>query len=90
MELVPGQVRSGPCRRCWSVGASQVSVTDRSVTWSDAVPEMLPDMALIVLEPAAMPVARPFEPAALLMVATAVFDELQVTAAVRFWVELSE
>ena len=27
-----------------------------------------------------MPVASPFEPAALLMVAAAVFDELQVTA----------
>jgi hypothetical protein len=54
------------------------------------VPEMLPDVALIVAEPAVTDVARPFEPAALLMVATAVLDELQVTDAVRFCVVLSE
>jgi hypothetical protein len=53
-------------------------------------PEMLPDAAVIVVEPAATDVARPFEPAALLTVATPVLDELQVTAAVRFCVVLSE
>jgi hypothetical protein len=51
---------------------------------------MLPDAAVIVVVPAAIAVARPFEPVALLMAATAVLDELQVTAVVRFCVELSE
>jgi hypothetical protein len=53
-------------------------------------PETVPDVALIVADPAATELANPLEPAALLMVATAVFDELQVTVAVRFWVVLSE
>jgi hypothetical protein len=46
-------------------------------------------VALIVVEPALTDVASPFEPAALLMVATPVDEELQVTEAVRSWVELS-
>ncbi len=56
----------------------------------EAVPETLPDIAVIVVEPAATDVARPFEPAALLIVAALIFDELQVTEAVRFCVVLSE
>ena len=51
---------------------------------------MLPEVAVIVVEPAATDVALPLEPAALLMAATVVRDELQVTAVVRFCVELSE
>ena len=47
-------------------------------------PEMLPDVARIVVDPAAADLARPLEPAALLIVAAAVLEELQVTAAVRF------
>jgi hypothetical protein len=53
-------------------------------------PETLPDVAFIVVEPDATELAKPLEPAALLMVATAVLDELQVTAAVKLCVELSE
>jgi hypothetical protein len=49
---------------------------------SVAAPDMLPDVALIVVVPAAAPVAKPLEPAALLTVATAVFDELHVTVPV--------
>ena len=41
-----------------------------------------PRLALMVALPAATPVATP----ALLMVATAVLEELQVTELVRFWV----
>jgi len=59
------------------------------VTVSVADPEILPDMAVTVVVPAATEVARPFEPAALLMVAAEVFEELQVTAPVRFCVEES-
>jgi hypothetical protein len=53
-------------------------------------PDTLPDVAVIVVEPDATDVADPLEPAALLIVATPVLDELQVTDTVRFWVELSE
>lgn len=53
---------------------------------SDADPDMIPDDAVIVVEPAATPVASPvFEIVALL-----VFDELQVTEPVIFCVVLSE
>ena len=51
---------------------------------------MLPDVAAIVVEPTATEVARPLEPAALLIVATPVLEELQVTEAVRFWEDPSE
>ena len=60
------------------------------VTVSVVNPDMLPDVAVIVVEPAATDVARPFEPAALLIVATPPVDEPQVTAVVRFCVVLSE
>ena len=53
-------------------------------------PDKLPDVALIVVEPEATAVANPFEPAALLIVATPVLDELQVTAVVMSCVVLSE
>ncbi len=67
------------------VGASHAkAITPPPVTVSVAVPETLPDIAVIVVEPAATEVASPLEPAALLMAATAVVDELQVTAVVRF------
>ena len=60
------------------------------VTVSVVDPDTLPDAAVIVVEPAATGVANPLEPAALLIVATPVLDELQATAVVRFCVELSE
>jgi hypothetical protein len=45
---------------------------------------------VIVVDPAIIPVATPSESDALLIVATPVLDELQVTAVVRFCVVLSE
>ncbi len=60
------------------------------VTVSVVDPDMLPDVAVTVVEPAATDVARPFEPVALLIVATPALDELQVTAVVRFCVVPSE
>ena len=73
------------------VGASHIKVTTPPpVTVSVAVPAMLPDVAAIVVEPAATDVANPLEPAALLMAATPAADEFQVTAVVRFCVVLSE
>ena len=55
-----------------------------AVTVSVVEPDMLPEAAVIVVEPEATEVARPFEPTALLMVARPVLEELQVTDAVRF------
>jgi hypothetical protein len=46
--------------------------------------------AVIVVEPTPATVASPWDPAALLIVATAEADEDQVAADVRFWVEPSE
>jgi hypothetical protein len=46
--------------------------------------DMLPDAAVMVLVPPATEVARPFEPVALLIDATPVLDELQVTVVVMF------
>ena len=60
------------------------------VTVNVVDPDIPPDVALIVVDPAAAEVARPLEPAALLMAATPVADEFQVTAVVRSCVVLSE
>ena len=61
------------------VGASQARVKAiPSVTARTVVPEIFSNVALIVVEPAATDVANPLEPAALLMAATASFDEAQV------------
>lgn len=60
------------------------------VTVKVFVPETVPTVAEIVLEPAAAEVARPTEPAALLIVATEPGEELHVTAEVISCVVLSE
>jgi hypothetical protein len=53
-------------------------------------PDMLPDVAVMVLVPAATEVARPFEPVVLLIDATLVLEEFQATVSVRSCVVLSE
>jgi hypothetical protein len=58
-----------------SVAAVTVRVVDRDIP---------PNVAVIVVEPAATAVTNPLEPAALLIVAAPVLDELQVTAVVKF------
>src|SRR2546423_1400793 len=60
--------------------ASDVALA--AVTLSVAVAETLPEVAVIVVVPAEMPVASPFVGDVSLMVATAGFDELQVTVPV--------
>ncbi len=72
------------------VGLTATETSVAAVIVSVVEPETLPDVAVIVVVPVPTAVASPFEPAALLIVAAAVLDELQVTAAVRFCVELSE
>jgi hypothetical protein len=75
------------------LGLAGVTVMDTSVaavTVSVVDPDILPDVAVIVVEPAATEVASPLEPAALLMVATPAVDDFQVTPVVRFCDVLSE
>jgi hypothetical protein len=55
-----------------------------AVTVNTVLPVTVPLAALIVVVPAVSVVARPLLPAALLTVATAGFEEVQVTCAVRF------
>src|SRR5438128_2172096 len=71
-------------------GVTWIELSVAAVTVSVAVPLTAPCVAVMVLEPAAVPVARPCEPAAFEMLATAPFDEPQVTLAVRFCVLVSE
>ncbi len=73
------------------VGASHVNATSPlATTVSAAVSETLPNVAVIVVEPAAIEVDKPLEPHALLILATQLEDEFQVTAVVRSCVVLSE
>ncbi len=71
------------------LGVTAIDTRVAEVTVSGVEPETLPSMAVIVLEPVAVPVATPFVPAALLMAAVPGADELHVTAVVRFCVEPS-
>ena len=71
------------------VGVTAIEISVAGVTASVALPETLPDVAEIVVEPVATEVANPFEPAALLIAATAVLDDFQVTPVVRFCVDPS-
>ncbi len=70
-------------------GVTAIDTRVAGVTVSAAFPEILPIAAVMVVEPCAAEVARPFEPDALLIDAAAVDDELQVTVEVRFFVEPS-
>ena len=65
------------------VGVTSIDTSVAGVTVSVVLPEIVPDIALTAVEPAATGVARPLEPAVLLTVATAAADEVQVTDAVR-------
>jgi len=67
------------------VRAIEINVAGDIVNTVD--PDMLPDVAVIVVEPAATGVASPIEPAALLMDATDVDDDFHVTVVVSFCVE---
>jgi hypothetical protein len=64
--------------RVIAMDTSIAGVTVRAVD-----PDMLPDVAVIVVDPVATGAADPLELAALLIVATPVLDELQVTDVVK-------
>ena len=70
--------------------AGETAMDTSDMTVKTVEPEIFPDLAVIVVVPAAFEVAFPFNPAALLMVATDPAEELQVTDVVRFCVLLSE
>lgn len=57
--------------------ASDVALAE--VTVKVAVPEMLPEVAVIVVVPAATPSAKPWVGELLPILATPVFEELQLT-----------
>jgi hypothetical protein len=68
------------------LGLAGVIAMDTSVagvTVNVVDPDVLPNVAVIVVEPAVTDVARPLEPDALLMVATPAVSEFQVTDVVR-------
>lgn len=91
-EYVPVAVNCcvPPFARVAPVGETFIETSVAAFTVRVVDPEMLPKAALIVVVPVATEVANPFEPAALLIVATPVLEELQVTLFVRFCVEVSE
>ena len=66
-------------------GVTVIETSTGAVTVRFVEPVIEPEVARIVVVPVATPVASP----ALVIVAVAVFVELQVTELVRFWVLLS-
>jgi len=61
-----------------AAGVTAIDASD-GLTVSVVDPEIDPEVALIVVVPEVTPVASPFDPAAMLTVATFAFVELQVT-----------
>jgi predicted nucleic acid-binding protein len=91
-EYVPVAVNclDVPSAKLGLVGVTAIETSVAGVTVNVELPETLPDVAEIVVEPVDTEVANPFDPAALLIAATAVLDDFQVTPDVRFCVEPSE
>ena len=74
------------------LGVAGITAMERraaGVTVRPVEPDTLPRVAVIVTGPWPRAVASPFDPAELLTAATPAFVELQVTAVVRFCVDLS-
>ena len=72
-----------------SAGVTAIDTSAAALTVNVVVPEIKPDVAVIVVEPSALALARPSEPRAFEIVATTSSDEDHVTAEVRSWVEAS-
>ena len=70
-------------------GVTAIETNVAAVTVRMLVPLTKPDVAVIVVTPVPAPVARPFEPGALLTVAAAGSSELHVTDVVRSCVDVS-
>ena len=67
-------------------GVTAIETTAATVTVSTVLAETEPETAVIVVVPVATLVASPWLPEELLMVATAVLEEVQVAVVVRFCV----
>ncbi len=65
-------------------GVTAIDTSVAAVTVNSVLPEISPNVAVIVVEPTVDEVASPLKPTALLMVAIPVFEEVQVTDVVRF------
>ena len=72
-----------PTARVGFCGLTLIDTSETGVTLSVVLPEIELDVAVIVVVPAATPVATPCVPVALLMVAIHGDEELQVTMVVR-------
>ncbi len=72
------------------VGVTEMDTSVAPVMVKVVEPNILPDAAVMVVEPVPTDVARPLEPAVLLIVATDAEVELHVTDPVKFCVVLSE
>ena len=72
-----------------AAGVTEIDTSVAAVTVRDVEPDTPPNIAVMIVDPTPAEVARPWEPDALLIEATEVFDEVQVTAAVTSCVELS-
>ena len=70
-------------------GMTAMETSAAGVTVKPVQPETVPNVAVMVTVPWLSELASPLEPDALLMAATLVSDDPQVTEAVRFCVELS-
>jgi hypothetical protein len=75
---------ASPSGKLLFVGFTLIEVADTVLTVSEAVFEIAPDVAVMVVLPPAMACARPCVGEALPMVATAVLDEVQLTDPVMF------
>jgi hypothetical protein len=71
-------------------GVTAMETREAAETVSVALPEIEPAVAVMVLTPVARPLALPFVPDPLEIVAAAVLLEVQLTEVVRSWVVLSE
>jgi hypothetical protein len=71
-------------------GVTAMDTSVAGVTVRVVLAEKLPVAAVISVDPVVSDAARPLDPVALLIVPTAVSEEYQATALVRFCVELSE
>ena len=70
-------------------GVTAIDTNVAEVTVRELLPETAPLVAEIVVLPTAAVLASPCEPLALLIVATLVLEDAQVTCVERFCVELS-
>jgi hypothetical protein len=76
-----------PAGRVAFAGVTPIDTSVAAVTVRLVDADTLPRVAVMVVEPELAAVANPLEPAVLLIEATPVAEELQVTAAVRLCVE---